>query len=322
MRSVWKGTIGFGAFAIPVRAHTAVSEQSSGLTQVHTTDGGRIRYRRVCEVEDAEVPTAEIGKGVPVPNGDVVVLDEDDLAALTLPTTRSMRIHAFVPAGGIDPVRLGKSYYLEPEPEAVKPYALLGEALRRVARVAVVKVALRQRETLGVLRPHDRVLVLDTVHWPAELRTPEFDVLDGDAGLELSQVRAAAGLIEELTTEFDTDGLDDDFSRALADLVAAKVDGSAVLRPTEAEQDEGVARLLRALGESVGHRGGGGSAEEATADGAAESPVAEATDAAARAGRAAGRARGAAAKARRADAEADGPAGSADTGGRRTGTRR
>ncbi|WP_007027414.1 non-homologous end joining protein Ku, partial [Saccharomonospora iraqiensis] len=276
MRSVWKGTIGFGAFAVPVRAHTAVTEQSTGLTQVHTTDGGRIRYRRVCEVEDAEVPTTEIGKGVVAPNGDVVVLDEDDLAALTVPTTRSMRIHAFVPAGGIDPVRLGKSYYLEPEPEAVKPYTLLGEALRRADRVAVVKVALRQRETLGVLRPHDRVLVLDTVHWPAELRTPDFDVLDGDTGLELSRIRAAAGLIEELTTEFDTDGLDDDFSRALADLVAAKGDGSAVLRPTGAEQDEAVTRLLRALGESVGHRddddSAGGTAEGATADGAPESP--------------------------------------------------
>lgn len=192
MRTVWKGTIGFGSFAIPVKAYSATGERSTGLTQVHTTDGGRVRYKRVCEVDEAEIPAEEIGKGYATPDGDVVVLTDEDLDSLPLPTAQSIQILGFVPPAQIDPLYFVKSYYLEPEIPALKPYVLLGEALQQAERVALVKVALRQRETLGALSVRGQVIMLDTMHWPDEIRAPDFPFLHTDVDLRVAEVRAAA----------------------------------------------------------------------------------------------------------------------------------
>lgn len=252
MRAVWKGTIGFGTYAIPVKAYSATEEHNVPLHQVHEPDGGRVRVKWVCEVDGAEVPAPEIAKGYPVPNGDVVLLTAGDFASLLPPTTRSMDVVGFTPADQVDPMYFARSYFLEPEPAYTKPYVLLSEALQQSGRIAIVKVTLRQRETLGALRVWDQVILLETMLWPDEIRRPDFPFLHEDVDLRRGELRNAVSLIEDLTQDFDPGRYTDHYREALEALVQAKVDGDDVLRPTAAEQAEGVTRLLAALQGPVG----------------------------------------------------------------------
>ncbi|MER6666618.1 Ku protein [Amycolatopsis japonica] len=247
MRAVWKGTIGFGTYAIPVKAYSATEEHNIPLHQVHEPDGGRVRVKWVCEVDGAEVPTAEIAKGYPVPNGDVVLLTAGDFASLLAPTTQSMDVVGFTPADQVDPMYFARSYYLEPEPAGTKPYVLLSEALQQSGRIAIVKVTLRQRETLGALRVRDQVILLETMLWPDEIRRPDFPFLHEDVDLRRGELRNAVSLIEDLTQDFEPGRYTDHYREALEALIQAKLDGDDVLQPTAAEQAEGVTRLLAAL---------------------------------------------------------------------------
>ncbi|GAA3433239.1 hypothetical protein GCM10018954_028420 [Kutzneria kofuensis] len=199
LRSFWKGSIGFGLVSIPVKAYKATEERGLGLHQVHAADGGRIRLSRYCEIDGAEVPASEVGRAADTGGGDVVLITDEDLAGLPVPTLRTIAVHTFAPPSQIDPLYLSRSYYLEPDTDGVRPYVLFAEALRRSGKVAVVKVAFRQRETLGMLRVRDNVLVLETMVWPAEIRTPDFPFLDEDVDVRLPELKAATALIDCLS---------------------------------------------------------------------------------------------------------------------------
>ena len=251
MRSMWKGTIGYGMAAIPVKAYTATEEHDIELHQMHATDGGRIRQKRVCEVDGDEVPFAEIARGYEMPAGDVVMLTEDDLATLPLATTRLIDVRAFVPVDQIDPISFSKSYYLEPEPAGIKPYVLLSEALQQSGKAAVVKVALRARESLGVLRVRDQVILLTTMLWPDEIRTPDFPFLHEDVDLVRPEVHAAVEAIEQLSGSFVAADYTDRYREALEDLIEAKIEGREIVRPVASAEDATVDDLLGALQASV-----------------------------------------------------------------------
>jgi DNA end-binding protein Ku len=291
MRAVWKGTIGYGAFAIPVKAYSATEESGVSLRQHHRHDGGRIKYRRVCEVDDAEVPATEIVKGYEMPGGDVVLLTEEDVATLPLSTAHHIDVRGFAPLEQIDPIYFARSYYLEPEPAGTKPYVLFSEALQQSGRIAVVKVALRQRETLGALRVRDQVIVLETMLWADEIRTPDFPFLHEDVDVRLGELRAAVTMIEHLAGDFEPERYSDHYREALEALIQAKIDGSEVVQPTAPAQDAGVAELLAALQQGV-----------------AELPEQAGADAVGKARQAARKAAGSSAAARRSAAKASTPA--------------
>lgn len=251
MRSMWKGTIGYGMAAIPVKAYTATEEHDIELHQMHSTDGGRIRQKRVCEVDGEEVPFAEISRGYEMPAGDVVMLTEDDLSTLPLATTQLIDVRAFVPLDQVDPISFAKSYYLEPEPAGIKPYVLLSEALQQAGKAAVVKVALRARESLGVLRVRDQVLVLTTMLWPDEIRIPDFPFLHEDVDLVQPEVHAAVEAIEQLAGNFVPSDFTDRYREALEDLIEAKIDGRDIVRPVAAAEEATATDLIAALQASV-----------------------------------------------------------------------
>lgn len=254
MRSVWNGTIRLGLASIPVKAYGATEEQGSGLHHVHVTDGGRVRHRRVCEVDGAEVELAELARGYVLPGGDTVVLTEEDFAKLPLPTSHAIEVQAFAQVDEIDPVYFARSYHLEPEPSGVKSYVLLCEALVRSGRVAVVKVALRSRETLAVLRVRDQVLMLETMLWPSEIRTPDFPFLHQEVPISEREIREATDLVETLSEKFTPSKYTDSYRSALQALVQAKIDGNDVVQPSASAQVEGAADLLSALRNTVADR--------------------------------------------------------------------
>lgn len=247
MRSVWNGTIRLGLASIPVKAYGATEEQGTGLHHVHVTDGGRVRHRRVCEVDGAEVELSELARGYVLPGGETVVLTEEDFAKLPLPTSRAIDVQAFAQVEEIDPIYFARSYHLEPEPAGVKSYVLLSEALKRSGRVAVVKVALRQRESLAVLRVREQVIVLETMLWPNEIRTPDFPFLHQEVAISDRELNEATDLVESLSEKFAPAKYTDSYRTALNALVRAKIDGNELVQPTASTQVESAADLLSAL---------------------------------------------------------------------------
>src|SRR5260221_1012689 len=152
MRSMWKGAISFGLVMIPVKLYAATEQKDIAFRQVHRTDGGRIRFRRVCSVCGEEVPYEDVAKGYELPTGEMVVLTDEDLAELPLPTARSIEVVHFMPAEQLDPILLNRSYFVEPESAGARAYVLLRDSLDRSGKVALTLVALRQRESLATLR--------------------------------------------------------------------------------------------------------------------------------------------------------------------------
>ena len=255
MRSIWAGAISFGMVVIPVKLYAATEQRDVAFRQVHREDGGRIQFRRFCSLDGNEVPYADVAKGYELATGDVVVLTDDDLKELPLATAKRIDVLHFSPAGQLDPILANKAYYLEPEPAGVRAYALFKDALERSGRVAVAKVAIRQREALAALRVREGVLVLETLLWPDEIRTPDFKFLDEDVDVRPQELKMAASLIDSMTEDFDPSVYHDSYREALEALVQAKIEGNEVVRPAgtlaSAEKPSGPADLTETLRASV-----------------------------------------------------------------------
>ncbi|WP_189933968.1 non-homologous end joining protein Ku [Streptomyces sulfonofaciens] len=250
MRSIWNGAISFGLVSIPIKLVNATESHSVSFRQIHIADGGRVRYRRVCELEDREVPQDEMSRGYRSPDGSIVPITEDDLASLPVPTAKTIGIVAFVPADRIDPLQLSTAYYLEANgSSAVKPYTLLREALKRSGRVAVAKYALRGRERLGMLRVFGDVIAMHGLLWPDEIRAPELAAPETEVTVRDAELDLADTLMDTLG-EVDLDSLHDDYRTALEELIAAKTTGRPLERP-EAEPGGKVIDLMAALESSV-----------------------------------------------------------------------
>ncbi|WP_069811645.1 non-homologous end joining protein Ku [Streptomyces sp. TP-A0874] len=269
MRSIWRGSISFGLVNIPIKVYGATENHSVSFRQVHAEDGGRIRYRKVCELDEEEVPNDEIRKAYEAADGTTVQLTDDDFSSLPLPTARTIEILAFVPAESIDPLQLDRSYYLGTDGTgAAKPYVLLREALKRSEKVAVAKLALRSRETLGMLRVVEDALVLHTMLWPDEIRPATGIAPDTKVTVRDSELDLADTLMDTLG-ELDPENLRDEYREAVEALVLAKLEGTEPA-PVRAPGEEGgkVIDLMAALEKSVRAAREGRPGEEAAEGGA------------------------------------------------------
>jgi DNA end-binding protein Ku len=252
MRAIWKGAVSFGLVSITVKLYSATEEKDIRFHQVHRTDGGRIKYKRVCSVCGEEVSYDDIAKGYDIGGGDMVILTDEDFADLPLTTSHAIDVLEFVPAEQVDPILYAKAYYLEPEGAATKPYVLLRDALTDADRVAIVKVALRQREQLATLRVREGVLVLNTMLWPDEIRTPDFGFLDDDVKPRPAELAMAGSLIDSMAGDFDPTEYTDDYRAALQEVIEAKVSGKEIVAPPELEAAPTAAvDLMAALKASV-----------------------------------------------------------------------
>ena len=251
MRSMWKGAISFGLVMIPIKLYAATEQKDIAFRQVHREDGGRIRFRRVCSIDGAEVPYEDVAKGYELPTGEMVVLTDEDMADLPLPTTRSIEVLHFLPAEQLDPILLNRSYFCEPEAAGARAYVLLRDALDRSGKVALAMVALRQRESLATLRTRDGLLVLETLLWPDEVRVPDFPFLDDDVEVRSQELKMASSLIDSMTVDFDPDEYHDRYREALQELVNAKVEGRELVAPEAAAEPAETTSLADALRASL-----------------------------------------------------------------------
>jgi DNA end-binding protein Ku len=251
MRSMWKGAISFGLVMIPVKLYAATEQKDIAFRQVHREDGGRIRFRRVCSLDGAEVPYEDVAKGYELPGGEMVILTDDDMAELPLASSKAIEVMHFTPADQLDPILFNRSYYVEPEAAGIRAYALLRDALERSGRVAIAQVALRQRESLATLRTRDGVLVLETLLWPDEVRGADFGFLDEDVEVRTQELRMATSLIDSMTVDFDPDEYHDRYREALQELVEAKTEGRDVVQPGEEAPAPAATSLADALRASL-----------------------------------------------------------------------
>ncbi|WP_306949294.1 Ku protein [Streptomyces sp. B4I13] len=251
VRSIWNGAISFGLVSIPIKLVNATENHSISFRQIHTEDGGRIRYRKVCELEEREVTSAEIGKGYEDADGTIIPITDEDLSHLPLPTAKTIEIVAFVPADRIDPLQMDAAYYLQAGgAPAAKPYTLLREALKRSHKVAIAKYALRGRERLGMLRVVGEAIAMHGLLWPDEVRAPEGVAPDTSVTVRDNELDLADALMDTLG-EVDLADLHDEYREAVEEVVAAKAAGEAPPEAPAAPSSGKVLDLMAALEKSV-----------------------------------------------------------------------
>jgi DNA end-binding protein Ku len=249
-RAMWKGAISFGLVTIPVSVYPATEEKTLRFNQLHDEDGGRIRYKRVCEKDGEEVSFEHIVKGYEVEKDRYVVLTDEDFDAVPVASSRAIDIVQFVEFDEIDPVMFKKSYYLVPEETGAKAYSLLREAMKEDDRVGIAKVSFRDKEHIAALRFKDDAFVLETMFWPDEIREADFGGVDVDQDVRDNELTMARQLIDSLTSEWNPDEFSDAYRDALLQIVEAKLNGQEI-EVVEAEPAAKVVDLMEALKASV-----------------------------------------------------------------------
>ncbi len=258
MRSIWKGSLSFGLVNVPVKLYSATEDHDVPLHQVHETDGGRIRYKRVCELDGETVDYGSIAKAY-VDGDQTVILTDDDFAALPVERSRDIDVVEFVPSSQIDPIMFEKSYYLAPDSKSTKAYVLLMRTLEDAERTAIVKFALRQKTRLAALRVRDGVLTLQTLLWDDEVREARFPELDESPKITEAELAMSKQLVESFASDFEPEKFTDDYQEQLRTLVEAKLEQGDAL-DTEATFGREVAGggevldLMEALKRSVERR--------------------------------------------------------------------
>ncbi|MFE0748675.1 Ku protein [Gordonia sp. NPDC058843] len=259
MRSIWKGDLSFGLVNVPVKVYSATESHDRKSYQVDSSDGTRIRYRRVREGTDTEVEYGDIANAYESESGETVILTKEDLGSLPVQKSPEISILEFVPAEQVDPIYFDKPYYLEPSSKSPKAYVLLAKALEETDRLAIASFTLRNRTRVAALRVVDGVMTLQTLLWPDEVRKPDFGFLDDDTEIRDQELQMAASLIESMASDYDPSEFEDTYQNELTKLIEAKSEGGEAFPESEDEnkdtEDSDVADLLAALRASVKDRG-------------------------------------------------------------------
>ena len=255
MQAIWRGAINFGLITIPVRVFSATEEKSVRFHMLHKDDNGRIRFNRTCEeCGQTRLGRDDFARGYEYEKGASVVFTDEEIRNIAeqVDTSHTVEVVNFVPAAQIDPVLYMRSYYLAPDEIGTKAYSLLRKALADTDRVAIAKVAIRDKERLATLRVRDKVLVLETMYWPDEIREPAFPELDKDGDVREQELEMATSLIENMTEDFDPDAYHDTYRELLLKAVEQKIEGREIVAP--AASDEGapeVVDIMDALRKSI-----------------------------------------------------------------------
>jgi DNA end-binding protein Ku len=259
MRSIWKGSIAFGLVNVPVKVYSATEDHDIKFHQVHAKDNGRIRYKRVCELDGEVVEYGDLARAYESDDGQMVIITDDDIATLPEERSREIEVLEFVPASEVDPMLYDRSYFLEPDSKSSKSYVLLAKTLAETERVAIVHFTLRNKTRLAALRVKDfgkrDVMVVHTLLWPDEIRDPDFPVLDKKVEIKPAELKMAGQVVESMAEDFNPDRYRDTYQEQLHELIDAKLEGGEAFtveeKPKELDETEDVSDLLAKLEASV-----------------------------------------------------------------------
>ncbi|ALC90229.1 DNA repair protein [Bacillus sp. FJAT-18017] len=253
MHTIWKGSISFGLVNIPIKLHAATEDRDIKLRTLHKECHSPIKYEKVCPVCEREVKNEEIVKAYEYTKGKFVVLEDEDLANLKKGNEdKAVEIIDFVKMEEIDPIYFDRTYFMSPHEGGGKAYSLLRKALEDSQKVGLAKIVIRSKEQLAVIRVYENTLVMETIHYPDEVRKAGDvpNVPEGDKVTD-KEISTAILLIDQLTTEFQPEKYNDEYRTALMELIDAKRAGREVVAPTAAEQPANVTDLMAALQASI-----------------------------------------------------------------------
>lgn len=253
MHTIWKGSISFGLVNIPIKLHSATEDKDIKLRTLHKKCHSPIKYEKVCPVCDEEVKQEEVVRAYEYTKGKFVVLEDEDFAKLKKENEdKAVEIIDFVKMAEIDPVYYDRSYYMSPSEGGGKAYSLLRRALQESGKVGIAKIIIRSKEQLAVIRVYENSLVMETIHFPDEVR-PASDIpnVPSEDKITDKELDTAIMLIDQLTTTFEPEKYTDDYRTALIDLIESKRTGKEVVMVTEKEEKSNVTDLMAALQASI-----------------------------------------------------------------------
>lgn len=253
MHTMWKGSISFGLVNIPIKLHAATEDKDIKLRTLHKKCHSPIKYEKVCPNCEEEVKNEDIVKAYEYTKGKFVILDEEDLEKLRKENEdKAVEIIDFVKMDQIDPIYFDKSYYMSPHEGGGKAYALLRKALEESQKVGIAKIVIRSKEQLAVIRIYRNTLIMETIHYPDEVRdvgeVPNVPAEDKIAEKELD---TAILLIDQLTTDFQPEKFTDEYRNALLALIESKRMGKETVVPAAREAATNVTDLMAALQASI-----------------------------------------------------------------------
>lgn len=277
-RAIWTGIVTFGMVSIPVKLYSATENKDISFNQLHGECKSRIKEQRFCPTCDRKIEYEEIEKGYEYGKGQYVIISKDDLEKLPLPNKNTIEITSFVRIEDIDPIHYDKSYYIEPDEAAKKPFALFMRAVKEKGMIAIAKVAIRSKERLCCLRPMDGTLIMSTLLYPEEIRVEKGKALP-DVAVSDKELAMASSLIDLMTDDFRPENYKDNYREALMQVIEAKLEGKEVVQAPVAQEGNVVDLMdaLKASMESMKARKSAGGGEQ-TAPQESMEPVAATTE--------------------------------------------
>ncbi|MEH6995595.1 Ku protein [Neobacillus drentensis] len=253
MHTMWKGSISFGLVNIPIKLHTATEDKDIKLRTLHNKCHAPIKYEKICTVCEEEVKPEDIVKAYEYSKGKFVVLDHEDLEKLRKENEeKAVEIIDFVKMEEIDPIYFDRSYYMSPNEGGIKAYSLLRKALQESQKVGIAKIIIRSKEQMAVIRVYDNTLVMETIHFPDEVRrAADVPNVPADDKVTDKELVTAIMLIDQLTSEFEPEKYTDEYRTALLELIEAKRTGQETVTPTAKETPSNVTDLMAALQASI-----------------------------------------------------------------------
>lgn len=250
MRSIWKGSVGFGLVSIPIKLYSAVQSSSLALDMLDSRDHARIRYLRVNENTHKEVPYEKIVKGYKL-NDDYVVLEDRDFEDAAPEKSKVIEIENFVDMHQVNPMFYETSYYSEPDTKNNKAYALLVEALKKSGKAGLARFVLRSTESLCIIHPLNHVLVITKIRFAQEIRSIDELNVDDDVDVSKKELDMGLALIKQYGEKFDISKFRDDYHNELLKIIEAKAKGKRPtikkLKPHTTKNDDLYDQLMQSL---------------------------------------------------------------------------
>jgi DNA end-binding protein Ku len=253
-RALWTGFVSFGLVSVPVGMFRATNDQTVHFNQIHKGTSHRIRYKKVDEVTGEEVPAEEIVNGYDPGDGEYVLVTKEELKDAAPGKSELIEISDFVDLSSIDPVYFRASYYLAPRGKgADRAYSLLRQAMQETNKIGIATLVLRDKEHLVAVRPGEDALILETMYFPAEIRSAseELDTLPEHVSFEGRELEVAKTLVESLTVDWQPDRYHNTYRARIEELIESKRQGNAVVAKTEIKPKTNVVDLMSALEASV-----------------------------------------------------------------------
>ncbi|MEY9972939.1 DNA end-binding protein Ku [Lysinibacillus sp. RC46] len=253
MHTVWKGSISFGLVNIPVKLHAATENKDIKLRQLHKECHTPISYKKVCEGCNQEVKDEDIVKAYEYAKNKFVVLDPEELENLRKENEdKAVEIIDFVKLTEIDPIYFERTYFLSPDSTGGKAYALLRQTLEQSGKIGVAKIIIRSKEQLAIVRVYQNALVMETIHYPDEVRSvADVPSIPSEQNIVPKELETALMLVDQLTTEFNPEKYTDDYRNALMELIEEKKATNTISTSDKRPVPDNVTDLMTALQASL-----------------------------------------------------------------------